>query len=266
MHVLAIDTSTLITSVAVVADGDHGLHLVAASGGAPGKVDSHSNTLVQLVDTALHDAGLPLAAMDGLAIGAGPGSFTGLRIGMATAKGLAFAAGKPLWAVSSLAALALDVDRVATLDARTLVVPLLDARRQEVYAGFYRLSDRTQGQPPGQAQGGTAELLDEERVISPADLAALLPEVAARHGCQRILVVGDGLTAYSHILDNALRGIAEPVPEAAQTPSAVAVARLAMRTNPPDITATGAPVYIRPSEAEIKFPQGNPGGSFSPQA
>lgn len=251
MHVLAIDTSTLITSVAVVTgDGDQTRVLACEQS----SVRTHSDTLLQLVDAALRTASRPLAAMDGLVIGAGPGSFTGLRIGMATAKGLAFAAQKPLWAVSSLAALALDVDRLMTGDARTLVVSLIDARRQEIFAGFYRV------------QGGTAEPLDDERVMAPGLLASAIAELAGRSGCERVIVVGEGLTAYPHILDDALRGVAERIPGAAETPSAVAVARLAMHTRPPDITATGAPVYIRLSEAEIKFPQGNPGGSFSPRA
>lgn len=261
----------MITRVAVVAGDGDAIRVLASE---QSSVRTHSGALLQLIDAALHAAaqtssqsssgpssqpvepssqsssGL-LAAMDGLAIGAGPGSFTGLRIGMATAKGLAFAAAKPLWAISSLAALALDVDRLATLDARTMVVPLLDARRQEIFAGFYRVHD------------GTAESLDDERVMDPNDLRVAIAEVAERGSCERILVVGEGLRAYGHILDHALHGVAERVEGAAETPSAVAVARLAMRTSPPDIAATGAPVYIRPSEAEIKFPHGNPGGSFS---
>ena len=72
--------------------------------------------------------------LDAVAIGAGPGSFTGLRIGMATAKGIAFAAECPLWAVSSLAALA----HAAGRDPDAIVVAVLDARRGEVYAGAYR--------------------------------------------------------------------------------------------------------------------------------
>ena len=248
VHVLAIDTSTMITRVAVVAGDDDTIRALASE---QSSVRTHSGALLQLIDAALHAASLSLAAMDGLAIGAGPGSFTGLRIGMATAKGLAFAAGKPLWAVSSLAALALEVDGLATFDARTMVVPLLDARRQEIFAGFYRV------------QGDTAEPLSDERVMNPNDLRVVMDEVAGRARCERIVVVGEGLRVYGHILDDALRGVAERVEGAAETPSAVAVARLALRASPPDIAATGAPVYIRPSEAEIKFPHGNPGGSFS---
>lgn len=251
MNVLALDTSTLETSVAVVT-GTADAPRVRAT--YDSKARTHSSSLLQLIDEALREAATPLADLDGLAIGAGPGSFTGLRIGMATAKGLAFAAHKPLWAVSSLAALALDVDDRIELDSRALVVPLIDARRGEVFAGFYRL------------ERGTATMLAEERVLAPEALPDAIAEMTRRLADTRVVVVGDGLDAHASVLDVALRGVAERVPGGRSTPGAVAVARLAMAGTAPDVAATGAPIYIRPAEAEIKFPQGNPGGTFSAPA
>ena len=248
MNILAIDTSTLATSVAVVT-GTAALPEVRAL--AESQAHTHSDSLLELVDRVLVASGLTLAALDGLAIGVGPGSFTGLRIGMSTAKGLAFAAGKPLWAVSSLAALALDIDRLVDLSAGAVVVPLLDARRSEVFAGFYRV------------ERGTALALAEERVLAPEALPGVVAEVARAAGTTRIVPVGDGFDVYGDVISEALRGQIERVAGARATPSAVAVARLAMGGQMPDVAATGAPVYIRAAEAEIKFPGGNPGGTFS---
>ncbi|HWN69610.1 MAG TPA: tRNA (adenosine(37)-N6)-threonylcarbamoyltransferase complex dimerization subunit type 1 TsaB [Haliangium sp.] len=255
MNILAIDTSTLETSVAVVAGTAGAPRVLAAS---DSQARDHSSSVLQLVERMLATASLALADLGGLAIGAGPGSFTGLRIGMSTAKGLAFATGKPLWAVSSLAALALDVDRVDGrldgLDPGAIVVPLLDARRGEVFAGFYRVAE------------GTAQALAAERVLAPEALADAIAEVVRAERATRVWALGDGLDAYGDVLATALRGQVERVPGGRATPSAVAVARLAMSGGVPDVAATGAPVYIRPSEAEIKFPDGNPGGTFSRSA
>lgn len=251
MNVLALDTSTLETSVAVVTGTADAPRVRAMH---DSKARTHSSSLLQLIDEALRAASTTLAELDGLAIGAGPGSFTGLRIGMATAKGLAFAAHKPLWAVSSLAALALDVDRHIEIDTRTLVVPLIDARRGEVFAGFYRL------------ERGAATMLADERVLAPEALPDVIAGMTRQSADTRVVVVGDGLEAYAAVLDQALHGVAERVPGARATPSAAAVARLAMAGSAPDVAATGAPIYIRPAEAEIKFPQGNPGGTFSAPA
>jgi tRNA threonylcarbamoyladenosine biosynthesis protein TsaB len=248
VNILAIDTSTLETSVAVVAGTAAAPRVLAAS---DTQARDHSSSVLQLVERMLATASLGLADLDGLAIGAGPGSFTGLRIGMSTAKGLAFATGKPLWAVSSLAALALDVGHLDGVDPGAVVVPLIDARRGEVFAGFYRLA------------GGTAQALAEERVLAPEALSDAIAEVARAARATRVLALGDGLDAYADVLAAALRGQIERVPGSRSTPSAVAVARLAMSGGVPDVAATGAPVYIRPSEAEIKFPAGNPGGTFS---
>src|SRR5687767_10492794 len=100
MAIVALETSTFTASIALL-DGDR---LVVRERGPEGV---HSRDLLALIDEVLAEAGRPLATIDAIAVGAGPGSFTGLRIAMATAKGIAFATGKPLWSVSSLAALAL---------------------------------------------------------------------------------------------------------------------------------------------------------------
>lgn len=126
MKTLAFDTSTFTATAAVVDGRD-----VLAESSALQRA-GHSERLLPLVDEVLARAGLTLAQVDRLAVGVGPGSFTGVRLGLATAKGLQLATGHPLVGVSSLAALAAS--------AWALEGPLLaaiDARRDEVYAAFY---------------------------------------------------------------------------------------------------------------------------------
>ena len=127
--ILAIESSTLTASVALWVND----RLVAERESG---VNTHSEVLLALIDECLKEGGLRLPDMSTIAIGAGPGSFTGLRIGMATVKGLCFASGISMTPVSSLHALALDISPSTSIG--DLVVPVLDARRKEVFVGFYR--------------------------------------------------------------------------------------------------------------------------------
>ncbi len=221
MKVLGIDTATLTAGIAVVED-DRVL--------AEARHDSRSRSadLLVAIDEVCRTAGVAPHALDAIAIGAGPGSFTGLRIGMATAKGIAFAAQRPLWAVSSLAALAWDAHGDA------VVCAALDARRGEVFAGCFR----------------SPTALGPERVMAPDALAAWATELAP--GAE-LVFAGDAIDAYP-----VLSALAERWTPA-RTPSGVAVARLALAGAHVDITTSGAPTYIRPSEAEVKYPDGVPG-------
>lgn len=211
MKLVAIDTSTAVAS-ACVRDGER----VAVRHGAR---QGRGVDLLVLVDEACRELAIAPRELEAVAVGAGPGSFTGLRIGMATAKGIAFAAGCPLWAVSSLAALA---------NGPGLVCGVLDARRGELYAGLYR----------------DGALQEPERVIAPAELAAWAGPDAR--------FVGDALAVHP-----VLAGLAARWTEA--TPSAVAVAELALAGARRDVLTEGVPSYIRPSEAEVMYPDGVPG-------
>jgi tRNA threonylcarbamoyladenosine biosynthesis protein TsaB len=265
--VLGIDSATLTASVAVVRGERCASFELLAAGQS--NVNTHSQELIELVDQALSAASLGLGDVDGIAVGAGPGSFTGLRIGMATAKGLAFAAQKPLWAVSSLAALALALDEPdgehedAGEDARrqgTLAVPVLDARRGEIFVGFYRLA-------------GGATAVAAEQVMAPDALGKALAAVLERTGCERAVLVGDGVEVYADAIGGSLDGaiiagrrlseVTRTARGAASTPPAAAVARLTLDGEHDEILISGAPTYIRLSEAEIKYPEGNPGGTFA---
>ena len=221
MKVLGIDSASGIASVAVL---DDAVVLAETRSDTAG----HRADLLVLVDAVCTGAAIAPRDIEAVAIGAGPGSFTGLRIGMATAKGIAFAAGKPLWAVSSLAALA---HAELEADPSGVVVAVLDARRGEVYAGAYQIV------------AGVVTLVGEERVLPPVDLAAFAPAGAR--------FTGDAAAAYPVLA--ALPGTWE------RTPSGASVAKLAIAGARVDVLVGGAPTYIRPSEAEVKYPDGVPG-------
>jgi tRNA threonylcarbamoyladenosine biosynthesis protein TsaB len=234
MRLLAIDTSTWTASVAITDETG----AVIAEGEA--RAETHSENLLPLIASVAAQAGVAARDLDAIAVGVGPGSFTGLRIGFATAKGLAFAAGRPLWAVSSLAALALSCD--VTLPTPALLVPVLDARRGEVFAGFYR------------RVGALIVAAGPERVLPPAELAAAIASV--RNPDEVAALAGDAFDAYPDLL----APIADAVRCASRaTPAASAIARLALAGDRADVVGHGAPVYIRPSEAEVRYPDGVPG-------
>ena len=239
MRLLAIDTATATAGIAIVDEAGRALaearHATAGRGA----------DLLVAIDQVCRDAQVAPRSLDAVAIGAGPGSFTGLRIGMATAKGIAFAAGRPLWAVSSLAALAEDA-RAELVDAVTsapgsVICAVLDARRGEVFAACFR--------------DGAA--LAAERVMAPGELAAWITELAGAAGPPlAVQFAGDAIDAHGDVLAPLA---AHGAWLAARTPSGRAVGRLALAGARVDITTAGAPTYIRPSEAEVKYPDGVPG-------
>lgn len=151
MRILALETSAKAVSAAVSEDGR-----ILASGYLDTGL-THSRTLMPVVEALLKNAGLTVRDCDAMAAAVGPGSFTGIRIGVAAAKGLAFAADKPVVGVSTLAAMARNV---AFSDG--LVVCAMDARRRQVYNALF------------QAREGRLTRLTEDRAISLEDLAAEL--------------------------------------------------------------------------------------------
>ena len=163
MKILGLDTSTTTASIAVL-DDDNVLAVATRN------THRRTSDVLVAVDEACRTAGVTPHQLDAVAVGAGPGSFTGLRIGMATAKGIAFATGKPLWAVSSLAALALEAPKDG------VIVAALDARKGEIFAGTFEKRD------------GAVTAVGPERVLVPSAL-----EVPAG-----ALVVGDVPGLCSH--------------------------------------------------------------------
>jgi tRNA threonylcarbamoyladenosine biosynthesis protein TsaB len=231
MYVLGLDTSTFTASVALA----RGTRMLAT---AELDTSAHSTELLATVHQVLEQAGVVPAALDAIAVGAGPGSFTGLRIGLATAKGLGFALERPVWAVSSLAAMAFAAGR-----AEVVLVPIMDARRGEVYAGFFRL------------RAGVPVELAPEVAIAPTALAA---QIAKVRDAAAVVVFGNGLLAHGDSLASLGDGVFVD-DSLGKTPTAAAVALLAQAGAAVDALEHGAPSYVRPAEAEVKYPDGVPG-------
>lgn len=216
MILLALDTSTLQAGVALWRDG-------ATLAERRRVVTTHSEALLAMVDEAFAAASLRPGDVDAVVCGAGPGSFTGLRIGLATAKGLCFALQKPLALVSSLAALAARAP-----DGRVLAA--LDAFKGEVYAGLYDVA------------GGVPRPDGAEAVLPPAALVARL----GAH--PPAFVVGSGALKYPELV-GAARLLDE---ESGPRPTDVArLGSLRVARGECDDLAHAAPTYIRPSEAEL---------------
>ena len=143
MKILALESSAKAASCAVLADGE----LLASAWQAAGL--THSRTLLPMVEGMLKNSELTMEAMDAVAVAAGPGSFTGLRIGIAAVKGLAWAAEKPCIPVSTLEAMAWPL---AHLEGS--IVCAMDARRQQIYNAVFL------------ADSGALERLREDRALS----------------------------------------------------------------------------------------------------
>jgi tRNA threonylcarbamoyladenosine biosynthesis protein TsaB len=186
-----------------------------------------SERLLPAIDALLRGAGVPLEAVTGFAVSVGPGSFTGLRVGLATVKGLTFGSDRPVAAVGTLAALALPAQ-----DGRHPVAALLDARRGELYAAVF---------------AADGSVLVPDSVLTPAALAERLP-AATR------VVVGEGAAggaAFVARLAERVEVLAAPYGLARAGPVGVLGARLLARgAGLP--AAQVAPRYVRRSEAEVR--------------
>ena len=150
MKILALDSSGIVASVAIVEDNT----LLAEY--TVNYKKTHSQTLLPMLDEVAKMTELDLSTIDAIAVAAGPGSFTGLRIGSATAKGLALALKKPLVAVPTVEALAYNL-----YDTNGLICPIMDARRNQVYTGIYRFENHKLVTLEDQMAVSITDLLDK---------------------------------------------------------------------------------------------------------
>lgn len=247
MLVAALDTATLTLSCALLEVDSAGATLLGdraeAAGRTAGATSGHGARLPSVLVELLEAQGRRLGDLEGYAVGLGPGSFTGLRIGLATWKGLAYANRRPLAGASSLMAMALAA--AADAGEGALLVPLLDAKKGEVYAGFYRRVGRAEVAP-----------LRPDAALPPA---ALHEALAALPRELEPLGFGEGFAAHEAALAGRLTELSTGV----RTPPAPQVGLLAaaaLRTARFDAQAVAAlePHYVRASEAEVKFPGGLP--------
>ena len=224
MKILALETSAKAVSAAVSEDGK-----ILCSGYQDTGL-THSRTLMPIVEHILKNTGLTVADMDAIAVAAGPGSFTGIRIGVAAAKGLAFAADKPAVGVSTLAAMARNV---AFCDG--LVVCAMDARRQQVYNALFEAKD------------GQLTRLTPDRAISLEDLAAELA-----NDPRPKTVVGDGAKlCFAHLTEAGISCRLAPAHLVMQNAMSVALEAEAMAAEGGLVSAQALePVYLRPAQAD----------------
>ncbi len=222
MRVLGIDTATSRASVGLWADGS-----IVAEEHVSSR--NHASSLLPLLDTVLKASGTKIESVDALAVSAGPGSFSGLRVGLSVAKGIALASGARLLAVSTLEALAFTLaDREGTVCA------LLDAHKEELYMGCF------------EARAGELLRRNKDEAVSLVRVLASLPTPC--------VVLGDAVERYGPILKSELGSQIELLPFPEFGPRGAVVADLAMRRGfaAAEVTATGLePFYIRPPEVQV---------------
>ena len=227
MKILAIDT-TAKTAAAAITDGEK--LLASATLNTP---STHSVTMLPTVEMLLKSAGITTSEIDIFAISAGPGSFTGVRIGVSLVKGLAFGRKQACIGVSSLEALARNM-----VSTDGLICPVMDARRNQLYNALFYAKD------------GKLKRITEDRLIS---AQALGEELKERRGKRRIYFVGDGYSIVERELAD-LGARATPDFLRWQNGYSVAMVALAKYTETEDksrfTAASLAPVYLRASQAE----------------
>ena len=231
MKILALDSSGLVASVAVVEDDGVNSSLLAEY--TVNYKKTHSQTLLPMLDEIARMIELDLNTIDAIAVAAGPGSFTGLRIGSATAKGLGLALDKPLVHVPTVDALAYNLygtDRV--------ICPLMDARRNQVYTGIYEFRN------------------NELSVIEP-QMAVGIEVIAGKLRAlgREVVFLGDGVPVFRKaLMEELMQGMDFSfAPAHLNKQRAGAVAALAVsyvRAGKIETAAEHRPDYLRPSQAE----------------
>jgi tRNA threonylcarbamoyladenosine biosynthesis protein TsaB len=231
MKILGVDTSTSCCSIGFV-DGES---IVAEY--LLDVPTTHSERLLNSIEHVFEQAGCALGELDGWAVSLGPGSFTGLRIGISTIKGLAFATAKPVAGIPTLDALASNVSPTPYL-----ICPILDARKGEVYTSFYQYDEK-----------GLLRRLSDYQALRPEDLAKRIE--------RKTIFLGSGVKTYGERLQKAVPALASFVPASLNLPRGSSVARLGwerFRRNEALDLSTFTPIYVRASEAEIRWKEKHP--------
>ncbi|GMR03268.1 MAG: tRNA (adenosine(37)-N6)-threonylcarbamoyltransferase complex dimerization subunit type 1 TsaB [Thermodesulfovibrionia bacterium] len=235
MKVLALETATMAGSIAIV----------SADEGLIGEIKinvkiAHAERLMKSIDWVLNASTTSINKIDAFAVSIGPGSFTGLRIGLSTAKGFSYATNKPLIPVSTLDAFARTLPFCSHL-----ICPMLDARKNEVYTGLYKW------------EGGICRKIIPETAAIPLNF---LKDIKKFYALKKIkeptVFMGEGIKIYKKIIMDTLKTNASFAPASAMSPSASSVAEIAIEklkkgisTDPVSLT----PFYIRKSEAEVHW-------------
>ena len=225
MNILGIDSSGLVVSVALQSDdklvGEYTIH----------NKKTHSQTLLPMIHDMLEMADVSVKELDAIAIASGPGSFTGLRIGAATAKGLGGALSIPLIAVPTLEGLAYNL-----AGAEALVCPIMDARRQQTYTGLYDFTD------------GRMNTILPQCVVMIEEIVDQINELG-----RRVIFLGDGVDVFRDYINEHVKVDYDFAPAMCNKQRASAVACLGQvlyEQGRAENAADHKPEYLRLSQAE----------------
>lgn len=225
MKILALDSSGLVASVAIVEDdnllGEYTINYKK----------THSQTLLPMLDEVAKMIELDMKTIDGIAVSHGPGSFTGLRIGSATAKGLALALDKQIVSVPTIDAMAYNLWGCADL-----VCPIMDARRQQVYTGVYNF------------ENGKMNTLVSQCVLMIDELIDKLNEMG-----QKVIFLGDGVDVFAEYIKEKITVLYDFAPASNNKQRASSVAALGMimwQQGKAEDAKNHKPDYLRLSQAE----------------
>ena len=224
MRILALDSSGLVATVAIVEDEQTVAEYTV------NYKKTHSQTLLPMLDEIVKMTEFDLNTIDAIAVAGGPGSFTGLRIGSATAKGLGLALNKPLLHVPTVDGMAYNL-----FGCKGLICPMMDARRNQVYTGIYRYENQF-------------EIVEEQMAISVEELIEKLNQYG-----EQVTFLGDGVPVYENLLKEGLKITYSFAPAHVNRQSAAAVGALGMQYYKEGKIETAKehqPDYLRLSQAE----------------
>lgn len=225
MKILGIDSSGLVASAAIADEKN-----IIAEFTVNNK-QTHSQTLLPMIEKVVDMSGIELEQMDAIAIAAGPGSFTGLRIGSATAKGIGLALKKPVVSVPTLEGLAY---RVSVFDG--IICPIMDARRNQVYTGIYKMDK------------GNLVCLSEQKAV---DIHEIMEELEKYD--EKVIFLGDGVEVQRETIEKEFKKeyCFAPIHLSKQSAAAVAVlGDIYFNQGKAEDAAEHKPIYLRKSQAE----------------
>ena len=232
MKILAIETSSLVAAAAVVEETEPGGETRLLAEYTLNTRKTHAQTMLPLIAELLRSAEVDGTELDAIAVSGGPGSFTGLRIGSATAKGLALAWKKPIVSVPTVDAMAFQLYGV-----QQLICPIMDARRSQVYTGIYRYNEEMEFQ-----------VLLPQCAISIEELCSKIQELG-----EPVIFTGDGIPVCRGIIQERLGGSCSFAPSFASRQRAAAVAQMGLdlyRQGRAEKPEDHVPNYLRLSQAE----------------
>lgn len=225
MKILGIDSSGLVASAAIADEKN-----IIAEFTVNNK-QTHSQTLLPMIEKVVDMSGIELEQIDAIAIAAGPGSFTGLRIGLATAKGIGLALKKPVVSVPTLEGLAY---RVSVFDG--IICPIMDARRNQVYTGIYKMDK------------GNLVCLSEQKAV---DIHEIMEELEKYD--EKVIFLGDGVEVQRETIEKEFKKeyCFAPIHLSKQSAAAVAVlGDIYFNQGKAEDAAEHKPIYLRKSQAE----------------